>query len=270
MTLPSAGNPISLQQVNVELGLTATASINMGSSAVRGLFGVASGAIDMSDGYGKASFTGMSATGGTITTDGDYKVHTFTGSGTFAVSTVGDIGTVEYLLIAGGAGGANGGGGAGGYRTSVSGQTSGANSSAEGTVFLSSDSYSITVGAGGGQAGNGGNSTLSGVTSIGGGAGGSWRYDPGSSGGSGVGGNGINSESTAAGNGATNTGSGGGGRHSPDQYPSAATGGHGGSGVCIIRIPNASYSGTTTGSPVVRTDATYTYLTYKQNGTYTA
>ena len=52
MALPSAGNPISLQQVNVELDLTATATINMGGSNVRTLFDVSSGAIDMSDGYG--------------------------------------------------------------------------------------------------------------------------------------------------------------------------------------------------------------------------
>ena len=48
---------------------------------------------------------------------------------------------VEYLVIAGGGGGGNnnssaagGGGGAGGYRSSVSGESSGANSSAE-SVF---------------------------------------------------------------------------------------------------------------------------------------
>ena len=54
MTLPASG-AISLNNVNVELGLSGTASINMGSAAVRGLFGVASGAISMSDGYGKSS-----------------------------------------------------------------------------------------------------------------------------------------------------------------------------------------------------------------------
>ena len=58
------------------------------------------------------------ATGGTITTvDTDYKVHTFTSSGTFTVTTAPDY--VEYLVIAGGGGGASyqfgGGGGAGGY-----------------------------------------------------------------------------------------------------------------------------------------------------------
>jgi len=54
MALPSSGT-ITLNQVNVELGNSGTASINMGSSDVRGLFGVASGAISMSDGYGASS-----------------------------------------------------------------------------------------------------------------------------------------------------------------------------------------------------------------------
>ena len=43
----------------------------------------------------------MAATGGTVTTDGDYKVHTFTSSGTFTVTTGGPM---EYLVIAGGGG----------------------------------------------------------------------------------------------------------------------------------------------------------------------
>ncbi len=61
MALPSAGNTISLQQVNVELGNSATASINMGSSSVRSLFGISDGAIDMSDGFGKSSELGLTA-----------------------------------------------------------------------------------------------------------------------------------------------------------------------------------------------------------------
>jgi len=43
------------QSVNIELGRSATASINMNESAVRTLFGVSSGAISMSNGYGKAN-----------------------------------------------------------------------------------------------------------------------------------------------------------------------------------------------------------------------
>ena len=55
MTLPASGNSISLQQTNVELGNTGTDEITMGSADVRGLFGVSSGAIDMSDGFGQSA-----------------------------------------------------------------------------------------------------------------------------------------------------------------------------------------------------------------------
>ena len=71
----------------------------------------------------------VEATGGTETTitDGgiDYKVHTFTSSGTLNVTNGGEV---EYLVIAGGGGGdrisgnGGGGGGAGGYRSSVVGE----------------------------------------------------------------------------------------------------------------------------------------------------
>ena len=55
------------------------------------------------------------ATGGTITTDGDYKVHTFTGTGTFEITTLGDDAVVDYLVVAGGGpGGFSYGGGGGG------------------------------------------------------------------------------------------------------------------------------------------------------------
>lgn len=54
MALPSSGS-ISLSQVNTELGLSSTAQISLNDSAVRTLFGKASGAIAMSDGYGKAN-----------------------------------------------------------------------------------------------------------------------------------------------------------------------------------------------------------------------
>ena len=76
--------------------------------------------------------------GGTVTTSGNYRIHSFTSSGTF-VNTLASL-SVEYLVIAGGGGGGvgdqnavayGGGGGAGGYRTNVAGQTSGRGSSAE-------------------------------------------------------------------------------------------------------------------------------------------
>ena len=45
--------------------------------------------------------------GGTITTDGDYKVHTFTSSGTFTITDLSLVlsSQVEYLVIGSGAGG---------------------------------------------------------------------------------------------------------------------------------------------------------------------
>ena len=63
MTLPPSGQ-ISLSQVNTELGYSSTASITMNDSAVRTLFGVSSGAISMSNGWGKAN-----AWAGTITSN---------------------------------------------------------------------------------------------------------------------------------------------------------------------------------------------------------
>ena len=66
--------------------------------------------------------TFIEATGGTVTTSGNFKIHSFTGDGCFVVSAAGK-GTsdfpsvVDYMVIAGGGAGGNdvgGGGGAGG------------------------------------------------------------------------------------------------------------------------------------------------------------
>jgi len=133
--------------------------------------------------------TFIEATGGTVTTDGDYKVHTFTANGTFTVTTVGsgsgESNTVQYLVVAGGGGGGTsigGAGGAGGYRTATG-------------FTVTAQAYSITVGGGGagstrappnGVAGS--NSVFSTITSAGGGAGGGEFGGPAGSGGSGGGG----------------------------------------------------------------------------------
>lgn len=116
----------------------------------------------------------VAATGGTETTDGDFKVHTFTSSGTFTVSSAGNpagSSDVEYLVIAGGGSGGKsdrggGGGGAGGYRTATG-------------LPVSVQGYPITVGAGGpapqapdATGSSGSNSVFSSITSSGGGAGG--------------------------------------------------------------------------------------------------
>ena len=132
----------------------------------------------------------ITATGGTITTTGDFKIHTFTGPGTFTVCTVGNSAgsnSVDYLVVAGG-GGANrnyaAGGGAGGFRESHSVPVSGcytASPLATPTALpVSATSYPITVGGGGGapptqsaRACSGSNSIFSSITSTGGGGGGS-------------------------------------------------------------------------------------------------
>ena len=67
--------------------------------------------------------------------------------------------------------------------------------------------------------------------------------------------------------GQANTGGGGGGGGSSSNLQSRWSGG---SGVVILRMPTAKYSGTTTGSPTVTTDGTDTILTYTSSGTYTA
>jgi len=54
MPLPSSG-PINFSEVNVELGLISTAQISLNDASVRTLFQVPSGAIAMSNGYGKAN-----------------------------------------------------------------------------------------------------------------------------------------------------------------------------------------------------------------------
>jgi hypothetical protein len=127
-------------------------------------------------------------TGGSISTTGSYRVHTFTSSGTFA--TGGFSGSVEYLVVAGGAGGvghnSGGGGGAGGFRTNVSGATSGRNSSAEGGYTVTaSTNYTVTIGAGssGGANSNGfpmfngSDSVFGAITSLGGGKAGDGQSD---------------------------------------------------------------------------------------------
>ena len=165
---------------------------------------------------GTPTFT--SATGGTVTESGDYKIHTFTGDGCFVVSKVGNQPSfsnpspeysssgpnfVSYLVVAGGGGsaaGGAGGGGAGGFRE---GRVLGPSYSASPLVNssglpISATTYPVTVG-GGGPGGSpytgstypggtsGSNSIFSTITSAGGGAGG---YGGGGAGGTRIGSNG--------------------------------------------------------------------------------
>ena len=175
---------------------------------------------DASDNYGS---TYTSATGGTETTSGNYKIHTFNSTSNFVVASVGNAAGggagVSYLVVAGGGGsGGNryhiqggGGGGAGGFRENEHPTDSYTQSPLDGAgdITISAQTYPITVGAGGNAGGGGGgtgipdgpaatngsNSTFSTITSTGGGAGGqpssaSTGPAPGHDGGSGGGGGG--------------------------------------------------------------------------------
>jgi hypothetical protein len=130
------------------------------------------------------------ATGGTITTCGNCKIHTFTGPGTFCVSQVHPCAAnneVSYMVVAGGGSGgynkAGGGAGAGGFRENKSPVTPYTASPLNGStpVTVTASPYPIAVGGGGaaspgglGRVGcNGSNSTFSTITSAGGGGGGS-------------------------------------------------------------------------------------------------
>jgi len=213
----------------------------------------------------------VAATGGTITTCGNYKIHSFTGPGTFTVTCAGNsVGssTVDYLIVAGGGGGGgdqpNGygaaGGGAGGFRESkATGAPWTASPLASSTSLpVSATAYPITVGAGGaagstGPAGGqtpgvrGGPSTFSTITSTGGGGGWSGNtpysptYIPGGSGGGGAGpGNGCNA---TGGTGNTppvspSQGSNGGNARGPANPPNSYGGG-GGGGATVAGTPFA-------------------------------
>jgi len=129
--------------------------------------------------------TYVAATGGTETTSGNFKIHTFTSSGCFTVSCLGNpVGggeEVSYLVVAGGGGSGqnhSGGAGAGGYREGkVSSDSYSASPLAAATgLTVSASTYPITVGGGGSGAldpNNGANSVFSTITSTGGGASGS-------------------------------------------------------------------------------------------------
>ena len=144
----------------------------------------------------------VSATGGTIATSGDYKIHSFTGDGCFVVSTIGAGASggpsiVDYVIVAGGGGGAGsgfGGGGSGGYRESHSTCNSGPYTASPLVtptgITVSSTTYPITVGGGGSVgptyfATPGSNSIFSTIASTGGGRGYEGNSADGGSGGGG-------------------------------------------------------------------------------------
>jgi hypothetical protein len=148
----------------------------------------------------------ITATGGTITTCGNFRIHTFTSDGCFSVNagTSAPNNVVSYVVVAGGGGGnqvQSGGGGAGGFREGKCSSDPYTDSplDAGSGITVTTQNYPISVGAGGGGGGApcggvspGSNSVFSTITSAGGGQGGASGgpepYGTAASGGSGGGG----------------------------------------------------------------------------------
>jgi hypothetical protein len=194
----------------------------------------------------------ITATGGTITTVcTNFKVHTFTSTGTFCVSAgSGPLASLSYVVVAGGGGSAGdrgGGGGAGGFREgkdSSTPYTASPLDAGSGMTGLVPGSYPVTIGAGGAannsppyssNGANGGNTIFNGITSAGGGGGGRVPPGTGSNGGSG-GGAGNVSPHAAVDGGSGNTPpvsppQGNPGGQNGDSVPRYSTGGGGGAGV---------------------------------------
>ena len=250
---PSAGNIVAISDYN---GSSGTNNITIGRNGSN-INGAASDLIikksnsavqlvyvDSTTGWQNVSTanpsdlteTFISATGGTITCCGDFKIHTFTGPGTFTVNCISSTpanNIVSYLVVGGGGGGGGnrgpgggaggGGAGAGGYRENKGPQDNYTSSPLTGgtSITVTAQGYPIAVGAGGAggptgptgtpsptgvEGAKGVDSTFSSITSAGGG-GGFWRNGGGtptpSAGGSGGGGGSDDSSSVAVGQGNT-------------------------------------------------------------------
>ncbi|MGZ3772390.1 MAG: beta strand repeat-containing protein [Pseudobdellovibrionaceae bacterium] len=140
------------------------------------------------------------ATGGTVVTSGNYKIHTFTSSGSFVISTAGSSFEVLVVAAGGGGGGLLGGGGGGGGVVYQAART------------MTAGTYTVTIGSGG----------AGGSSSAAGSAGGNSVFDTITATG-GAGGAGYGAAAVAG-------GSGGGGAYSTDTAGSSANQGNSGGG----------------------------------------
>ena len=155
--LNANGNKIQGSTTNFDITVEGTAAILLYVDSTKGWLLVdQSKAADISE-----DIKFITATGGTVTTSGDFKIHTFTGPGTFCVSCGGNSAgndKVSYMVVAGGGAGGGimgGGAGAGGFRESKASTdcytASPLNATSGPTYNLTvpAQAYPITVGAGG-------------------------------------------------------------------------------------------------------------------------
>jgi hypothetical protein len=254
-TETSGGGGSSESTLSFTAGTVYTVTIGAGGTG-----GVYIGALSTNGGDSSISGTGITTItstgggrGGTYGTapSGDPANSGGSGGGGLAfANTTGASGTANQGFAGGNGSGGNGAGGGGGASA------------------IGSNGTGSTIGTGG----NGGNGLASSITGSsvtrGGGGGGGARPSSGGvggTGGTGGGGNGnyLDLPNGTGSAGTANTGGGGGGGGDD------GTGGAGGSGVVILRLPTASYSGTTTGSPTVSTSGSDTIIVFNSSGSIT-
>jgi hypothetical protein len=244
---PSAGNVVAVSDYNSTAGTNAITiarngsningaasnlSIQKSNSAIQLVY------VDSTTGWQNVTTanpsdiqeTFIAATGGTITTSGNCKIHTFTGPGTFCVSQISgndDNNEVSYIVVAGGGGGGSrdggGGGGAGGFREAKSPVTPYTASPLDGgspaAITVTATAFPITVGGGG----NGGNGAPSSPRTTGN-VGSNSSFSTITSAGGGLGTIGANPSGLAQNGGNGGSGGGGGGRACGGTTPSGGTG----------------------------------------------
>ena len=227
--------------------------------------------------------TFICASGGTATTSGDFKIHTFNSTSTFVVNSAPTPANnnISYVVVAGGAGsGCNigGGGGAGGFRegkTPATPYTASPLVAPAGLPVAASTTYPVTVGSGGaggspGAGASGGVSTFSTITSAGGGGGGIFPGTSGNAGGSG-GGAGRGGSAGAGNTPPTSPAQGTAGGPSPGSVGFPQLGGGGGGGATAAGSGGSSSAGGAGGAGAT-TEITASPVAYAGGGgagTYT-
>jgi hypothetical protein len=195
-------------------------------------------------------------------------------------STGGGYGGGNNGSVYGAATGGSGGGSAGGGNNAAAGTANqgfagGANTDSAGAGGGGGGAGAVGVNGVGTTGGNGGAGLASSITGSsvtraggGGGSGDVGTIGSGGTGGGGDGGGGTEPPTLEPTNATANTGGGGGGALRGGA--GGVNGSNGGSGVVILSMPDASYSGTTTGSPTVATGVSgKTVLVFNASGTYT-
>lgn len=180
-------------------------------------------------------------------------------------ASVTSIGGGAAATGSGGNGSAGGSGGAAIGSGGTTSYTGGAGTSGQGFKGGDTGQFGGASGGGAGEAGfagstgtyRGGNGAASAITgsSVYYAGGGAMNTGTASLGGGGAG-------TAGSGNGTANTGGGGAGYNGGS--------GSGGSGVIILKVPTAQYTGTVTGSPSVTTSGSDTVIKFTSSGTYTA